>query len=453
VGADQHRFVDVPYSPRLALQDALEGQRAVTALATVLPAGISYERALLDEFAPTTVIVDRQGHMLYVHGDTAPFLAYPQGELTTSIVEAARPALRHAVRSVFRQAAETNRAAMVDCQLDAEDDSLRVRVSAAPLKERAVGRNLRLSFELRTQGAHSGGSGKEASAESQPPAIDVALMLPADSGLEDEVRVLRRELQASVEAFEASNEELKASHEEVLSVNEELQSANEELETSKEELQSLNEELTTVNSQLHAKILELEHTSNDLSNLLGSTNIAVVFLDTQLLVRRFTPAVQDLIELIPTDIGRSISDLAPKFSVGEAESAHGALRATARTVLENLAPIEVEVRSHSGRWYLHRTLPYRTTDNHIEGVVLTFVDITARKEAERAVAQMQTRLQSALEQMPAAILIADAASGRIMHANRRAAALFSQPYPPPFPSAEWGASVLALKCGPAQGRR
>ena len=274
-----------------------------------------------------------------------------------------------------------------------------------------------------------------------------------DSGLEDEVRVLRRELQASVDAFEASNEELKASNEEVLSVNEELQSANEELETSKEELQSLNEELTTVNSQLQAKILEFEHITNDLSNLLSSTSIAVVFLDTQLLVRRFTPAVQDLLELIPTDIGRSISDLAPKFSTAEGhESAHGMLRNTARAVLDNLTPVEMEVRSNSGRWYLQRTLPYRTADNHIEGVVLTFVDISGRKNAEQSIAQMQARLRAVLEQMPAAIVVADAPSGRIMHANRRAAELFGQPYPPPFIDAEWKSAVLTFKGRHPDGR-
>ena len=452
VGAAQHRFVDVPYSPRLALQDVLESHRSAVRIPPAPPPGVSYERALLEEFAPTSVIVDRQGRMLYVHGDTTPFLVYAQGELTTSIVEAARPALRAAVRNVFRQAAETHLPATIDCQLETDDDTLWVRVTAAPLKARSAGRNLRVSFDLRPQAARSGAAREAADAEATL-AANLALAEPLDSGLEDEVRILRRELQASVEAFEASNEELKASHEEVLSVNEELQSANEELETSKEELQSLNEELTTVNSQLQAKILEQEHTTNDLSNLLSSTSIAVVFLDTQLMVRRFTPAVQDLLDLIPTDIGRSISDLAPKFSTADGETtAHGALRHTARMVLENLTPVEAEVRSQSGRWYLHRTLPYRTTDNHIEGVVLTFVDISARKTAELYVAQMQARLQASLEQMPAAIIIADAPSGRIMHANRRAAALFGQPYPPPFLNVEWSAAGLAVRGWHPDGR-
>ena len=452
VGPAQHRFVEIPYSPGLVLRGALYSQTAAPTLVQAQPPILSYERALLEEFAPSSVIVDRQERMLYIHGDTTPFLAYPVGEPTNSIVDAARPALRAAVRKAFRQAAESHVCATIDSQLDADDGCLWVRVTAAPIKARFAGRNLRVSFELRPQATRSATADDAGGQESNTPTP--APVLQSDSGLEDEVRVLRRELQASLEAFEASNEELKASHEEVLSVNEEMQSANEELETSKEELQSLNEELTTVNSQLQAKILELEHSTNDLSNLLSSTNIAVVFLDTRLLVRQFTPAVQDLFELIPTDIGRSISDLAPKFSTeAGTEAGHGAVSTTAQAVLENLTPIEAEVRSQSGRWYLARTLPYRTADNHIEGVVLTFIDISARKAAEQAIVRMQARLEAALEQMPAAIIIVDAPQGRIMHANRRASALFGQPYPPPFLNAKWSAAVLGFKGWHPDGRR
>jgi two-component system CheB/CheR fusion protein len=451
IGPAQHRFIDVPYSPRLALQDAMDAQAHTPKLVASPVGTVSYERALLDEFAPPSVIVDQQERMLYVHGDTTSFLTYPAGELTNNLIEVTRPALRSAVRTVFRHAVERQTAVTVDSPLESDDSSLMVRVTAAPLRGRSAGRNLRVSFELRPMTALANASGEAAGSEVDT--ITTPFVLQADNGLEDEVRILRRELQASVEAFEANNEELKASNEEVLSVNEELQSANEELETSKEELQSLNEELTTVNSQLQTKILDFEHITNDLSNLLSSTSIAVVFLDTQLLVRRFTPAVQDLIELIPTDVGRSISDLAPKFTAADGqETAHGALRNTARAVLANLTPIETEVRSHSGRWYLQRTLPYRTADNHIEGVVFTFVDISARKLADQAVFQMQARLQAALEQLPAAIIVAEAPNGRILHANRRAAALFGHPYPPAFLNAQWRSAVIAFRGRHPDGR-
>jgi two-component system CheB/CheR fusion protein len=259
------------------------------------------------------------------------------------------------------------------------------------------------------------------------------------------VRILRRELQASVEAFEASNEELKASNEEVTSINEELQSANEELETGKEELQALNEELVTVNSQLQAKLVELEALTNDLDNLLSSTSIAVVFLDTQLRVRRFTPAISDLLELLPADIGRPLAHLAQKFSDGD-------LIADAGAVLARLTPLEAEALSHSGRWYLRRTLPYRTDDNRIAGVVVTFVDITARKRAEQVIEVAQARLQAVIEQMPTAVLLIETPSGKFLLGNRRAADLFEQPYPLPFVGQDWSTIAAVVRGTHPDGR-
>jgi two-component system CheB/CheR fusion protein len=443
VGPLQHR-PDIPFPPRLVPVGVLDKGRAPPPSSSREDHfTVRFERALLDAFTPPTVIVDRQERMLYIHGDITPFLTYPVGELSTSIVDVARPHLRAAVRTALRQAVEGHIPTTVDSAVEAGNGSGYVRITVAPLTTHSAGRNLRVTFEHRPAPQREA----EISTDATP------LVLPVDSALEDEVRILRRELQASVEAFEATNEELKSSNEEVLSVNEELQSANEELETSKEELQSVNEELTTVNTQLQVKIVELEQTNNDLSNLLSSTNIAVVFLDTQLLVRRFTPAVQDLLELIPTDIGRPISHLAPKFSTLEGErSPHEALRRAAQAVLDSLTPAENEVRSHSGRWYLQRTLPYRTSDNHIGGVVLTFVDITRRKLAERSLAEMQARLEAALEHTPAALIIVEAEGPRVLHANRRAAALFGQPLPPPFLNANWDAAVSSIKGWHPDGR-
>ncbi|HEX4609897.1 MAG TPA: PAS domain-containing protein [Urbifossiella sp.] len=190
--------------------------------------------------------------------------------------------------------------------------------------------------------------------------------------------------------MQAGNEEMKASHEEVTSINEELQSTNEELETSKEELQSLNEELTTVNAQLQAKMGELEATSNDLSSLLSSTDIAVLFLDHRFRIRRYTPAVKDLIDLIPSDIGRPLVDLRRKFIDPE-------LQTDAQAVLDRLVPVEREVASDSGRDYLRRILPYRTADNRIDGVVVTFVDVTERKRSDTALRASEERTRLALD--------------------------------------------------------
>ena len=263
--------------------------------------------------------------------------------------------------------------------------------------------------------------------------------------MEAEVKGLRQELQQSVESFEAANEELKASNEEVTSINEELQSANEELETGKEELQSLNEELATVNSQLQTKIGELEAMTNDLNNLLSSTDIAVVFLDLQLNVRGFTPASNDLLELIPADIGRPLAHLAQKFSDGD-------LIANARQVIAKLVPMESEVNSHSGRWYLRRILPYRTEDHRIAGAVITFIDISASKQAQLTIEAAQARLQAVIEQMPAAVLVVQAPSGQLLLGNRQASRLFGQPYPLPFVGSNWTAAYSAFRAAHRDGR-
>ena len=300
-------------------------------------------------------------------------------------------------------------------------DGPQVEVTAAPVIEGKAPEYFLVSFR-----ALHRGYGQPGDATSRPPS-NCAVPLARDPASMDEVRMLRLELQSTTEAFEAANEELKAANEEATSMNEELQSTNEELETSKEELQSVNEELTTVNNQLQAKIAQLEATTNDLANLLGSTDIAVIFLDAEFRVRRFTPAINDLIELIDTDIGRPITDLAQKFTDDK-------LLADARAVLQKLVPMEREVRSHSGRWYLRRTLPYRTAENHIEGVVVTFVDIAARKRAEDEIIGARERLQAVLEQMPTAVVItAGARPGACCSPTSSAAAMFGYSFPTPVP--------------------
>jgi two-component system, chemotaxis family, CheB/CheR fusion protein len=452
VGALQHRL-DAPFASGLHALDAVAfGERATDTRTGVSVRGdrftSRYERALLEEFAPPTVIIDHQEKVVFIHGDITPFLTLPPGELTTSIADMARPPLRAALRAALRQASAKQGVASVESPLDASGGVSWVRVTAAAISGSFAGISMRVSFELQSAPEWSLPQRNADRPPGTPP-----LVIPLDSSVEEEVRTLRRELQASIEAFEASNEELKSSNEEVLSINEELQSANEELETGKEEVQSINEELTTLNAQLQTKITELEQTTDDLANLLSSTSIAVVFLDTTLLVRRFTPAVHDLIDLIPADIGRPLNALSPKFSIVNGnDSPHEVLSAAASSVLDNLTPVETEVRSHSGRWYLHRTLPYRTSNNRIAGVVLTFVDITRRRQAELALAQAQGRLEAALEHNPAAIVMVEIPTSRVLHINRRAAALFNQPYPLPLPDMSLEGVVGTMKGWNARGR-
>lgn len=394
---------------------------------------VTIQAALLDEFGPPSAVIDANERIVYFHGDAAAYLQVPTGETTQNLLDLVRPALRSGVRQVLREAIAER--CLVSKVVQSETSSGALTITAAPLRHSRPPDYFRVSFETAANHQATGGSkGRKAQSRAR---LQKSSTEP-DSFLEEEVRILRRELQASVESFEATNEELKASNEEVTSINEELQSANEELETGKEELQAVNEELVTVNGQLQTKLLELEALTNDLDNLLSSTSIAVVFLDTQLNVRRFTPAISDLLALLPADIGRPLAHLAPKFADGD-------LIADAETVLARLAPMEAETLSHSGRWYLRRTLPYRTEDNRIAGVVITFVDITARKRAEQAIEAAQLRLQAVIEQMPAAVLMIEAPSGKVLLGNRLAATLFEQPWPLPFIGQEWSPIYAAVR--------
>jgi two-component system CheB/CheR fusion protein len=212
--------------------------------------------------------------------------------------------------------------------------------------------------------------------------------------LEQELSGTKDDLQSTLEQFEASNEEFKAANEEVMSINEELQSTNEELETSKEELQSLNEELTTVNGQLAAKVEELETQHADLKNLVSATDVATVCLDRDKLIRWFTPAAIRVIRLNEADVGRSLSDLSHDFDRDDLEEVTG-------QVLRTLVPVQDEITCADDRTYLRRVLPYRTDDDHIAGVIITFVDISQRKRTELALAESERRhrdLAKSLEQ-------------------------------------------------------
>jgi two-component system CheB/CheR fusion protein len=198
------------------------------------------------------------------------------------------------------------------------------------------------------------------------------------AALEQELRAKEEYLQSTHEELESSTEELKSSNEEMQSVNEELQSTNEELETAKEEMQSVNEELSTVNAELQNKVAGLSQASNDMNNLIAGTGIGTVFVDFQLRILRFTPAVTEIINLILSDVGRPVAHIVSNL-VG-----YECLVADVQAVLKTLVPKVVDVRTTAGKWFTLSIQPYRTLDNVIEGAVITFVDITDRKHTEEA---------------------------------------------------------------------
>ncbi|MDB5581224.1 MAG: torS [Bradyrhizobium sp.] len=396
---------------------------------------------LLAQQANPGVLVDKREQVIYFHGDTSPFLVYPPGQPTRHLFDIARPFLRPTVRRLIRAAmAGREEAAHQESAVIAPDENgEQIAVRVLTLFRGGVSEQFFISFE---RIGHLAMPAQPSVAA--PRAVSASLPATNEQVLEEEVRRLRKELEGTVEAFQVGHEELKASNEEITSMNEELQSSNEELESSQEELHALNEELATVNSQLQAKIGEIEAVSNDLGNLLSNTAIAVLFLDLQMKVRRYTPAVTDLLNLIPADNGRAIRHLTAKFPVGD-------LHAEAEEVLRSLRPLEQEVHGNS-KWYLKRILPYRTSEHNIEGVVITFVDISNLKRAERELEAVHRRQRAVLDQIPEAILIVAPPEGKLIYGNRRAAEMFGHPFPLPFIESEWRSIYHAFRGYHQDGR-
>ena len=218
------------------------------------------------------------------------------------------------------------------------------------------------------------------------------------------------------EEMQTSQEEISSANEELQSTNEELQSANEELTTSKEEMQSMNEELNTVNVELQNKIDDFSRVNNDMNNLLNSIEIATLFLDKELKIRQFTHPATKIFKLIPSDVGRLFTDQVTDLDYPE-------MLNDAREVLRTLNFIEKEVNTHDGRWFAIRIMPYRTLDDKIDGLVITFIDITKSKNLENALRSTQMTLNSIIQAMPEVIL-GLSADGKIIEFNPKAEELF-----------------------------
>ncbi|MEN6587897.1 MAG: chemotaxis protein CheB [Sulfuricella sp.] len=324
-------------------------------------------RVLIQAFAPASVVTDHKGDILYVYGDTGKYLRPAPGQATLNIVDMAREGLQLELRAAIQNAAGEGIPTLGrEVTVKTNGNFTAVSVSVRPLPDTESGLTLLLvSFQDVAQpaAARTGRAKRSKPAEQQRIAE-----------LERELAYTKENLQATIEEQQASNEELKSTNEEMQSTNEELQSTNEELETSKEELQSVNEELIPVNTELQSKIEQLAGMQNDMKNLLDNINIGTVFLDSHLVIRRFTREAAHVYRLAPSDAGRPLSDIKSNL---EGEDLLG----EAQRVLDSLVPISREVRSADGTWFLARIQPYRTVDNMIDGVVLTFTDITERMNA------------------------------------------------------------------------
>jgi two-component system CheB/CheR fusion protein len=329
--------------------------------------------------APPCVIIDEENNIVYLHGRTGRYLEPVIGKVSVNILEMARPGLKMDLAAAIRGAA-TNKQECVRKNVAIEQNGghLTIDLTVKPVLEHSVLRGLMMViFKETTPPAKRESPKKQGKGRTKDTAVEA---------LEQELRFTRENLQTSIEELETSNEELKSANEELQSTNEELQSTNEELETSKEELQSLNEEAATVNAELQSRLDELSTTNDDMKNLLDNTHIATIFLDLDLCVRRFTPKAVEIIPLAVIDSGRPISHFATALIDTD-------LAADAHDVLQDLGMKEKEVRSKDGTCYRMRVRPYRTVNNVIDGVVITFEDITALKQTEEALNTLNAKLK------------------------------------------------------------
>ncbi len=368
------------------------GGPSLPPLPSTVPERVSWTELhlkLIERLGPPSLVINDDADILHLSEGAGAFLRFAGGEPSMNLFRAVHPMLRVELRAALFRARQTSQpsvATAVPFELGAERRLVDIRVS--PALDLANDLYL-VTFDARR------------STESSPP--------PPREEDEPVLRHLERELEQTkrhwrdiVEQHETSTEELKASNEELQAMNEELRSATEELETSREELQSINEELITVNQELKSNVDELGHRNSDLRNLMGATAIATVFLDRSLHIMRFTPPAVDLFSFIPTDLGRPLAHLRHQLAYPE-------LIADAARVLEQLVPIEREVSGGEGRFFLSRLLPYRTNDDHIAGVVLTFVDVTELHIAQDALRRARQELERRVEERTAELDLANAA--------------------------------------------
>jgi chemotaxis methyl-accepting protein methylase len=337
------------------------------------------DQMLQQRYAPPAVLVNEHGDILYISGKTGKFLEPAAGKANWNVIAMAHDGLRTELSSAMQKVIRKKGTVTVrGIKLGPAADTRAVDIMVQAIEEpKELFGMLLIVFS-------------ESIVAAEPQSDRAKGKATASNGarqreLQNELKRAHEEVQAGREEMQTSQEELKSMNEELQSTNEELQSTNEELMTSKEEMQSLNEELQTVNAELQAKLNELSGTNNDMKNLLNSTDIATVFLDNDLHVRRFTLQAKTIIKFIASDVGRPITDLASDLLYPE-------LVKDAHEVLRTLVFSERSIATENGRWFTVRIMPYRTMDNRIDGVVITFADITAAKKIEAELREQHRKL-------------------------------------------------------------
>ena len=352
------------------------------------------DRLLLQFYAPAALLTDLSGNILHVHGETGTYLRPAPGKPTLNVVDMAHEELQLELRAAIHAASlgTPTLGREVPVRTDGEPQTVSFSMRPLPHPDTAEGLLL-LSFQAVAGAAPARPAGKRAAGSADAQRIEA---------LERDLGYARETLRASMEELQASNEELKSTNEELQSTNEELQSTNEELETSKEELQSINEELVTVNSELQTKIEQLSGMKNDMKNLFDNVSIGIMFLDDSLVIRHFARDTLRIYHLVASDVGRPLSDIKSHLEGDD-------LLPAAQTVLETLVPYEREVRTSGGVWYMARIQPYRTVDNVIDGVVLTFVDITETKRVREELQAARELAEGIVDTVREPLIVLDGA--------------------------------------------
>ena len=325
----------------------------------------TFNKILLENYTPASILVNEKGDILFINGKISRYMEFPQGAAVLNVNKMIRDELKYVLGNLIHQAASQKTiVSIADINIKEGDQFRIVNLKAVVLEERPLQGLILVMFE------DTGLLKKKKEAVNRKDRNNSKHKID----IEKELLYTKQQLHSTIEQMETSLEELKSTNEELQSTNEELQSTNEESLTTKEEMQSLNEELMTINVQYQSKAEELTQLNNDMKNLLDSTEIGTIFLDNNLDVLRFTPQVRKLFNLIPSDIGRSITHIVSNFETP--------LEEEIREVIENLLTKEIEVKTKNNEWYSVRIMPYRTLENFISGAVLTFSKVTQYKYLE-----------------------------------------------------------------------
>lgn len=377
-GPNAHRL---PAMPRGGYARTISSSLPSDARPVKKPSTVELYQRAAERFSPPSIIVNSEADVLYISQGAGRYLQHMTGEVSNNLLSLVSGDLRLELRTTIYQAqqfGQSTRARPINHNRDGQH--YQVQIEVHPFTDAETELNcLYISFTEEEIDAQNVSSSASVQSENQ--------ML---SNLDRELQRTKLQLQDVIEQSEVSSEELKASNEEMQAINEELRSASEELETSKEELQSINEELLTLNHELKIKVEETDQVNDYLSNLISSTDIATVFVDRELRIKWFTPRATDIFSMRAVDAGRPLMDITHRLK-------YDGMTEDAMSVFETLKGIEREVASSDDCWYILRILPYRSNVDQIGGIVLTFIDITSRREAEQELRLSEERMRLVTE--------------------------------------------------------